>query len=94
MKSYIANVLLGFDLFVSAVCGGMPGETLSGRAGTAQAQGKLRGKIFAPVIDAIMHICGAYPTWSGHCQHAIQGDILRAKAVITDDSKVVPLRKP
>ncbi len=79
-KAYLFNVLLALDILGSALTGGMPGETLSGRAGTAQAQGKLRGRIFAPIIDFIM--CDPH-----HCQQAIQGDILRAKAVIADDSR-------
>ena len=90
MKAYLANVLLGLDLFVSALAGGKPGETLSGRAGSAYSQGKLRGRIFCPAIDAIMHVVGAYPTWRGHCVHAIQGDIVRAQAVIVDQGSSNP----
>jgi len=81
MKSYLFNVALALDLLGSALTGGMPGETLSGRAGTAQREGKLRGKIFAPIIDFIM---GNNPN---HCSGAIAGDIARAKAVIVDDTK-------
>jgi hypothetical protein len=80
MKSYVFNVLLALDVLGSAVTGGMPGETLSGRAGTAQRQGKLRGRIFAPIINWIM---GS----KTHCQDAIAGDVARAKAVIADDSR-------
>lgn len=80
MKAYFANVLLGLDLFVSALTGGKPGETLSGRAGSAYLQGKLRGHIFAPIINWIMRN-------PQHCQHAIQGDILRAQAVIVDQGR-------
>lgn len=80
MVKYLFNVLLCIDLLASALTGGMPGETLSGRAGTAQREGKLRGRIFAPLIDALM-------LDKGHCQKAIQGDIDRAKAVIADDSR-------
>lgn len=83
--SYILNVLLGLDLFASAILNGRPGETLSGRAGAAQMQGKLRGRIFAPVIDFIMRD-------PNHCVNAVKNDMIRAQAVITDDSKVV--RKP
>lgn len=82
MKGYVFNVLLGVDLLASAVLGGMPGETLSGRAGTAQREGELRGRIFAPIIDFIMFD-------PNHCQQAIAGDIARAKAVITDDTRAV-----
>jgi len=80
MKRWAFNVLLALDLLGSALTGGMPGETLSGRAGTAQRQGKLRGKIFAPIINAIMFD-------RNHCQEAIQGDIQRAQAVIADDQR-------
>lgn len=77
---YIFNVLLAFDLLGSALTGGMPGETLSGRAGTAQREGKLRGRIFAPIVNWIMRD-------ANHCQESIAGDIARAKAVIADDTK-------
>lgn len=80
MKAYLFNVALGLDLFASAVLGGLPGETLSGRAGTAQKQGKLRGRIFAPIIDWIMDD-------PKHCEEAIAGDIRRAAAVIVDDER-------
>ena len=82
MKGYVFNILLGIDILASAILGGMPGETLSGRAGAAQREGKLRGRIFAPIIDFIM--CDPQ-----HCQQAIAGDIARAKAVITDDTRSV-----
>ena len=80
LRLYGFNLLLALDVFGSAVLGGMPGETLSGRAGTAQAQGTLRGRIFAPIINWIMRS----PT---HCRDAVAGDVLRAKAVILDDSR-------
>ena len=80
MKNYVFNVLLSLDMLASALTGGIPGETLSGRAGTAQREGKLRGRIFAPVIDFIMRN-------PNHCAEAIDGDIRRAKAVISDDKR-------
>jgi len=80
MSGYLLNVALGLDMFTSALLGGKPGETLSGRAGSAYLQGKLRGKILAPIIDFIM--CK-----KGHCVAAVAGDIARAKAVIVDQSK-------
>jgi len=83
LKGYVFNVALGLDVLASAILGGMPGETMSGRAGTAQAQGKLRGRIFAPIINFIM----GSPT---HCVDAIAGDVLRAQAVIADDSRNLP----
>lgn len=80
--TYVFNILITFDCFVSAVFGGEPGESLSGRAGSALLEGKLRGKIFAPSIDVFMHLVGQFPTWRGHCVKAIEGDKLRAMAVL------------
>lgn len=80
MKRYVFDVLLSLDMLASALTGGIPGETLSGRAGTAQREGKLRGRIFVPIINLIM--------WNrNHCAEAIDGDIRRAKAVVADDSR-------
>lgn len=79
MPPYLFNVMLGLDLLASTITGGMPGETLSGRAGTAHRQGYLRGRIFAPIIDFLARD-------PSHCKDAIQGDITRAQAVIADDT--------
>lgn len=80
MRDYLFNVLLSLDMLASAITGGIPGETLSGRAGTAQREGKLRGRVFAPIINFIM--------WNrNHCAEAIDGDIRRAKAVVADDTR-------
>lgn len=84
MKRYLANALLGLDLFLSTLTGGIPGTTLSGRAGSQYVQGKLGGRIFCPIIDVIMHAVGAYPTWRGHCVAAMANDAKRAQAVIAD----------
>lgn len=84
--SILKNSLIGLDLFLSTLTGGLPGTTLSGRTGSNLLKGNLRGKIFAPIIDAIVHIVGAYPTWSGHCVHAIAGDKARSEAVIKDNA--------
>jgi hypothetical protein len=80
--SYIFNVLISLDCLASAILVGQPGESLSGRAGSAYLEGKRTGKIFCPVIDVLMHIVGEYPTWRGHCVAAIKGDELRAQAVL------------
>lgn len=86
MIRIIANGLLGFDLFASTLTGGLPGTTLSGRAGSQYLQHKIGGRIFCPIIDVIMHLCGAYPTLRGHCVDAIQGDKERAQAVEKDNA--------
>lgn len=75
--SYLLNLAIALDYLASAILRGRPGETLSGRAGSAYLQGKRRGRICAPIINCIM---GS----NTHCQNAIQGDILRARAVIVD----------
>ena len=82
LLEYVSNLAIAGDLLLSAVMAGEPGETLSGRAGSALLEGKLRGKIFAPLIDVLMHAVGLYPTWRGHCVHAIDGDRARARAVL------------
>lgn len=80
MKGYVFNVVFALDILGSALTGGIPGESLSGRAGTAYAQGKLRGKIFCPLINLL--------AWNrNHCRDAIAGDIKRAQAVIADDTR-------
>lgn len=81
--SWCFKVALGWDVLASAYLNGRPGETLSGRAGSALLQGKLRGRIFAPIIDAIMRK-------RGHCIAAVKGDMLRAQAVIADDASRAP----
>jgi hypothetical protein len=81
-KAYVLNVLIALDVLGSAILAGQPGETMSGRAGSALLEGKTRGKILAPVIDALMHIVGAYPTWRGHCVKALADDKKRAQAVL------------
>lgn len=73
--SYVFNLLLALDCLASAILGGQPGESLSGRAGSADLEGKLRGEIFAPIINFIMMN-------PNHCVQAIAGDKLRAQAVL------------
>lgn len=80
MKQYLFNVALSLDLLGSALVGGIPGETLSGRAGTSAAQGKLKGKILSTLIDLLF--------WDKtHCATAVINDVKRAKAVIADDTR-------
>lgn len=76
-SSYCMKVALGWDVLASAYLNGRPGETLSGRAGSAYLEGTIRGHFFAPIIDAIMRK-------KGHCVAAVEGDKLRAQAVLKD----------
>jgi hypothetical protein len=82
--SYILNLLIALDCLASALLAGQPGETMSGRAGSALLEGKVRGKVFVPPIDVLMHLVGEYPRWRGHCVAAIEGDKLRALAVLRE----------
>jgi hypothetical protein len=77
---YLYNVLLGIDMLGSTITGGIPGETLSGRAGISKRRGKLSGRIFSAIIDWLARN-------PNHCEEAIANDIRRATAVIADDSK-------
>lgn len=76
-SAYFMKIALAIDLLGSAWCNGLPGETLSGRAGSAYAQGKLRGQIFAPFINALFRD-------PQHCAQAVAGDMRRASAVLAD----------
>ena len=80
MRAYLLNILLALDVLGSAILRGMPGETLSGRAGEAQRQGKLRGRFWAPIINWVMRN-------PNHCLQAITGDALRAQAALTDSKR-------
>jgi hypothetical protein len=86
VTGYVFNLLIALDCLGSALLAGQPGETMSGRAGSALLEGKLRGKIFAPPIDVLMHLVGQFPTWRGHCVAAVKGDKLRAEAVLAERS--------
>ena len=91
MKRYIVTVLIALDMLVSALFLGKPDQTISGRVGRAELARKWWGLALAPPIDALMHLCGAYPRWRGHCLHAILGDTLRAEAAIKADAADLPV---
>jgi hypothetical protein len=85
LLEYVSNLAIAVDILLSAVLAGDPGETLSGRAGSALLEGKLRGKIFAPIIDVTMHLLHLYPRWRGHCADAVANDKARAQAVLNQN---------
>ncbi len=91
IAAYIKRVLIALDMLASAVLLGKPDETISGRTGRAELARKWWGLAFAPPIDWLMHLCGAYPHWRGHCLHAILGDTLRAEAAIKADAAALPI---
>lgn len=69
------RILLTFDHLLNVVTGGLPGQTLSGRAQTARNQGKRWGCVLCGILDWLER---------DHCRMALEGDILRARAVVTD----------
>jgi hypothetical protein len=69
------NILIAFDYFLNAVFGGLPNETLSARALTARRDGRVWGQVLYHVLNALS---------PGHCERAVAGDVLRARAVEAD----------
>jgi hypothetical protein len=51
--TYLLHVLIAIDQLANALLGGAADETLSARAWRAEAQGKVLGRVFRPMIDAI-----------------------------------------
>ena len=91
IAAYLKRVLIALDMLASALLLGKPDETISGRTGRAELARKWWGLAFAPPIDVLMHVCGAYPHWRGHCLHAILGDTLRAEAAVKADAADLPV---
>lgn len=89
--AYVKRVLIALDMLGSALLLGKPDETISGRTGRAELARKWWGRVFAPPIDWLMHLCGAYPHWRGHCLHAILGDTMRAEAAVKADAADLPI---
>ena len=72
MKQRILNVLIALDqfLFCLATLGhSSPDETLSAAAWRWEQAGKLRGRIFRPLIDALF-----LPFERNHCRIAYQSE--------------------
>lgn len=52
-KSWLWQNLIAVDQLLNALLGGMADETLSSRAYRAEVKGRIFGKIFRPLIDAL-----------------------------------------
>lgn len=65
LKSYILNVLIGLDQFLTTLVAGEPDETLSSYAWRMERQGKPWGHVTRPSIDWLM-------SWyePNHCRRA------------------------
>ncbi len=68
MKQYLLNNAIAFDQQVNTLLGGEPDETLSARAYRTEQQGKLFGRLFRPLIDALFFFD------KNHCQKAYNAE--------------------
>lgn len=76
VKDYAIRVLIAFDQLVQACLrSGLPGQTISARAGKAARRSRAWGCVLCRFLDWLD---------PDHCEGAIAGDIARAKAVIAD----------
>lgn len=69
MLRYILNVLIAADQLVNTLIGGYPDETLSAAAWLGERDGKLGGRIFRPIIDALF-----LPFERDHCKRAFESE--------------------
>jgi hypothetical protein len=76
MNAWFVRVAIAIDAVAQCVFPyGIPGETISARAGKAKRRGKRWGCLLCAALDLFNY---------GHCEGAVQGDIRRAQAVIDD----------
>jgi hypothetical protein len=74
LKQYIYNVLVGFDMFMNTVFGGLPDETISAHAGRMEKQ----DSYWAIVLSVFLNWLQPH-----HVEDAIKGDEQRAETVET-----------
>lgn len=73
---YVVRVLIAVDQLVQAACNkGIPGETISARAGKAMLRKRRWGCLLCAMLDWLQ---------TDHCANAIANDRKRAQAVIDD----------
>ena len=76
IKGYLLRVLIAFDQLIQAALKyGIPGQTISARAGKAMKRGRRWGCVLCQWLDRLD---------PGHCDRAIANDRKRAQAVIDD----------
>lgn len=76
MKEYLKRILVALDQLLQACFRkGLPGETISARAGKAAKRKKAWGCLLCKILNLIQ---------DDHCNKAIKHDLLRAQAVIDD----------
>jgi len=72
--TFARYVALAVDIFWNVFTGGKVGVTISARSEIAAAKGKKWGIYMSKFLDLLD---------KGHCQKALQGDIDRARIVLT-----------
>lgn len=71
--SYLLNNAIAGDRLANTLLNGSPDETLSARAYRTEQTGKIFGRIFRPLIDAIFWIGGQRE----HCKKAYSAELRR-----------------
>ena len=71
--SYLLNAAVAFDRFCNTVLAGSPDETLSARAYRTEQTGKIFGKFFRPLIDALFLLF----LQRNHCKNAHAEEVKR-----------------
>jgi hypothetical protein len=72
VRKYIYNVLVGFDMFMNTVFGGLPDETISAHAGRVEKQDTYWALVLSAFLDWLQ---------PHHVEDAIKGDQQRAETV-------------
>ena len=71
--NYLLNLAIAFDQFANAALDGSPDETLSARAWRTEQTGKIFGRAFRPLIDALFLLF----LQRNHCQSSYREERLR-----------------
>jgi hypothetical protein len=69
VKFFFVQLFLAFDQGLNTLLLGYADETLSARAWRAYAKGRIFGRIFKPLIDALF-FWQSQPNDRGHCYNA------------------------
>lgn len=72
--TYLLNNAIALDQQLNTILCGEPDETLSARAWRTEQTGKIFGKFFRPLIDALMLV---FTFQSGHCRQAYLAEVGR-----------------
>lgn len=70
MKDYLLRVFIQVDILLMTLINGRRNETISAAAFALEADGKLAGRIFRPLIDYLARLLGD----SDHCRKCWQNE--------------------